>query len=110
MDHTGSGEYCDVNNLHICLRAAGAGTDLPDPGFLECLAVMPFGARYFRLLDGSVALLSPITIEPDAGLTLALDALGLDACGIPRGNCGTYTMKPAPCRMTHFDPLVITLP
>jgi len=74
--YTGSGEYCYANSLHMCLRAAGAGANLPDPGFLECLTVMPFGAGYFRLSEGAFALLSPITIDPDAGLTLALETLG----------------------------------
>lgn len=76
QSYTGSGAYCYANSLHMCLRAAGAGVDLPAPGFLECLTVMPFGASYLRLPAGATAFLSPITTDPDAGITLALNALG----------------------------------
>jgi len=74
--YTGSGAYCYANSLHMCLQAAGAGDTLPEPGFLECLTTMPFGAGYLRFGDGAVALPSPITVDPDTGLTRALDALG----------------------------------
>ncbi len=74
--YSGSGAYCYANSLHMCLQAAGAGEALPKPGFLECLTTMPFGAGYLRTAGGAVALPSPIAVDPDLGLTRALDALG----------------------------------
>jgi len=76
--YTGSGYRCYADSLHMCLHAAGAaGMDLPGPDTLECLTTMPFGAGYLRLDDGiPLVMFSPITIEPDSGLTRALDALG----------------------------------
>jgi len=74
--YTGSGAYCYANSLHMCLQAAGADDALLDPGFLECLTTMPFGTGYLRVEDGAFALPSPMTVDPDRGLTRALDALG----------------------------------
>ena len=59
----------------MCLGAAGFDA-VPGPGFLECLTTMPFGAGYIRLEQGALPLLSPVTVDPDAGLTRALAALG----------------------------------
>ncbi len=74
--YSGNGAYCYANSLHMCLQAAGAGDTLPDPGFLECLTTMPFGAGYLRIGDDAFALPSPIVVDPDVGLTRALAALG----------------------------------
>ncbi len=73
--YSGSGAYCYANSLHMCPRAAGFDA-VPGPGFLECLTTMPFGAGYIRLEQGALPLLSPVTVDPDAGLTRALAALG----------------------------------
>ncbi len=73
--YSGSGAYCYANSLHMCLRAAGFDL-VPEPGFLECLTTMPFGAGYIRLEQGALPLLSPVTVDPDTGLTRALAALG----------------------------------
>jgi len=73
--YSGSGAYCYANSLHMCLGAAGFDA-VPGPGFLECLTTMPFGAGYIRLEQGALPLLSPVTVDPDAGLTRALAALG----------------------------------
>jgi len=74
--YSGSGAYCYANSLHMCLQAAGARDTPPEPGFLECLTTMPFGAGYLRVAGGAVPLPSPMTVDPDRGLTRALDVLG----------------------------------
>ena len=75
--YTGKSEYCYANSLHMCLEGAGAeARDLPEVGFLECLTTMPFGNMYLRLEDGTLVFFDSPTVDPDAGLTLALAALG----------------------------------
>lgn len=77
IPYTGSGPYCYANSLHMSLLAAGFdSSDLPHPGFIECLTTMPFGALYLRLAQGPLAFFSPATVDPDLGLTMALEALG----------------------------------
>jgi len=73
--YTGNGAYCYANSLHMCLRAARIDV-LPDPGFLECLTIMPFGASYLRLGDGPAFFPSPPGVDPDSGLSTALKSMG----------------------------------
>ncbi len=70
--YSGNGAYCYANSLHMCLRAAGAAY-LPDPDFIECLTLMPFGAGYGDTLGFFP---SPARIDPDVGLSLALKHAG----------------------------------
>jgi hypothetical protein len=72
--YSGNGAYCYANSLHMCLRAAGA-TDLPDPGFLECLTTEPFGKAQYGS-EGTAFFPSGPVINPDSGLTLALKTMG----------------------------------
>jgi hypothetical protein len=74
IHYTGNGAYCYANSLHMSLRAAGMD-DLPTPGFIECLTTMPFGCFY---IDMASPLFFPsgAGVEPDSGLTLAMNALG----------------------------------
>jgi hypothetical protein len=69
--YTGNGAYCYANSIHMGLSAAGM-TGLPEVGFLECLTTMPFG----KLNMGGEFYPSGQLVEPDIGLTKALEALG----------------------------------
>lgn len=73
--YTGNGSYCYANSLHMCLKTAGADP-LPDPGILEALTLMPFGAHYIERESGPVFLADLAPIEPDQGLTIAMRNLG----------------------------------
>lgn len=77
LPYTGSSTYCYANSLHMALRGAGFPADsLPPPGQLECLTTMPFGFMALRLGDEVMFFPSNPEMEPDAGLTRALDCLG----------------------------------
>jgi hypothetical protein len=56
----------------MCLQAAGA-QPLPEPGFIECLTLMPFGASYSDALGFFP---SAGISDPDFGVTLALRHAG----------------------------------
>lgn len=73
--YTGNSPYCYANSLHMCLSSAHA-EGLPEPGFLECMTIMPFGACYLN--DGSAHLWfpSPASIHPDTGLDIAIKNMG----------------------------------
>ena len=79
--YVGSGDYCYAHSLSMSLLGSGAALDrTPDPGFLECLTTMPFGNMYrtstkLALFDG---------LDPDQGLTRALQSLGW-TCQLDRG-------------------------
>lgn len=77
LAYTGNGAYCYTNSLHMSLLSAGATrTELPEPGFIECLTTMPFGNMYLDLESGPLAFFSPVTIDPNEGLVRAAKALG----------------------------------
>jgi len=72
--YSGNSAYCYSNSLRMCLQHAGL-LHLPEVGLLECLTGMPFGACFLQL-DAPQFLPSPADINPDNGLTRALDILG----------------------------------
>jgi len=76
----GNSAYCYANSLHMCLEYAGMAP-LPDVGLLECMTGMPFGATFLRR-DRPLFFPSPSGMDPDRGLTQALDTLGwtCDVC------------------------------
>lgn len=77
IPYNGNSDYCYPNSLRMSLQAAGMDPrELPDVGFLECLTTLPFGKMYLRLEDGPIAFFSSFEVNPDEGLTLALNALG----------------------------------
>jgi hypothetical protein len=46
LSYTGSGSYCYANSLHMSLLGAGTSSDeVPSPGFLECLTMVPYLTR-----------------------------------------------------------------
>lgn len=61
--YTGSGAYGSVHSLSMALRESGAAAaELPEPGFIECLTLMPFGTLYLRAgRDLFVYFSSPLT-------------------------------------------------
>jgi hypothetical protein len=75
--YTGSGAYGSAHSLCMALRESGAAAaELPEPGFIECLTLMPFGTLYLRAgRDLFVYFSSPLT-NADQGITTALDLLG----------------------------------
>ncbi|MCL4878569.1 MAG: hypothetical protein KJ064_18055 [Anaerolineae bacterium] len=75
ISYTGNGAYCYANSLHMCLKAAGM-TPLPEPGFLECLTLMPFGNFYIRDEEKPMYFPGGASTEPDSGLSIALKTLG----------------------------------
>ena len=75
--YTGNGAYCYANSLYMALRAAGAAAhELPEPGFIECLTTMPFGTLYLRVGRELLVFFSSPLVNPDQGVTTALDVLG----------------------------------
>lgn len=72
--YTGNSPYCYSNSLHICLNEAGMA-NLPAPGFIECLTGMPFGATFLQL-KAPLFFPHPTPIDPDTGVTRALEVLG----------------------------------
>jgi hypothetical protein len=75
--YTGNGAYGYANSLYMALRESGAApTELPEPGFLECLTTMPFGTDYLRVGRDLLVYFSSPLANPDQGLSTALDALG----------------------------------
>jgi hypothetical protein len=81
ITYVGSGDYCYAYSLCMSLLGSGVAPDqVPSPGFLECLTTMPFGNAYHKstklaLFDG---------LDPDQGLTRAIEALGW-TCQLQRG-------------------------
>jgi hypothetical protein len=75
--YTGNGAYGYANSLYMALRASGAApSGLPEPGFLECLTIMPFGTFYLRVGRELLVYFSSPLANPDQGLSTALDVLG----------------------------------
>ena len=75
VPYTGNSAYCYANSLHMCLASVDVD-GLPDPGFLECTTIMPFGAGYVHDGPAHIWFPSPIGIDPDEGLGVALENLG----------------------------------
>jgi len=74
--YAGDGASGYAASLYMALRASGAGPELPEPGFIECLTTMPFGTLYLRVgRELVVYFRSPLT-NPDEGIAVALGALG----------------------------------
>lgn len=71
ISSTGNGAYCYANSLHMCLKAAGV-TPLPEPGFLECLMLMPFGNFYIHDEEELMYFPGGANTEPGSGLSTAL--------------------------------------
>ena len=77
LSYTGNCAYCYANSLYMSLLGAGANAqELPDPGFIECLAGGPFGKLYLRLEDGPLMFFSSPFSDPDLGLKRAIELLG----------------------------------
>jgi hypothetical protein len=75
--YEGNAAYCYANSLHMALRGSGAaGAELPEPGFLECLTTVPFGTLYLRVGRELLVYFSSPVVNPDQGLSTALDVLG----------------------------------
>lgn len=75
--YEGNAAYCYANSLYMALRGAGAtAAELPEPGFLECLTTMPFGTLYLRVGRELLVYFSSPMVNPDQGLSIALDVLG----------------------------------
>ncbi len=86
--YTGSSAYCYANSLSMALVGAGAEPhDVPDVGFLECLTTQPFGNLFIQGDAGPLPLFSSAGMDPDAGLSHALEALGW-TCQDARGGGG----------------------
>jgi hypothetical protein len=74
---TGNSAYCFSNSLHMCLQQAGM-SHLPQVGLIECMTGMPFGASFLKF-EAPLFFPNPVTIDPDSGLSRALDILGWTA-------------------------------
>ncbi|MGO8947431.1 MAG: hypothetical protein ACLQUY_07165 [Ktedonobacterales bacterium] len=89
VPYVGSGDYCYSYSLHMSLLGSGAPPEtVPSPGFLECLTTMPFGHTYLTrpqlfFFDG---------LDPDQGLTRALQSLGW-TCRLERGGDGRTALR-----------------
>ena len=77
LSYIGNSTYCYTHSLSMSLLGTGAApSEIPELGFLECLTTMPFGTLYLALEDGPMAFFSGPTVDPDAGLSRAIAALG----------------------------------
>jgi predicted double-glycine peptidase len=74
----GNGYYCFTNSLYMVLEGSNA-VNLPGTYFIECLTTMPFGNTYLALEDNPLIFFSGSNIDPDKGLSLAIEALGWEA-------------------------------
>ena len=72
--YTGNSAYCFSNSLHMCLHHVGM-PDLPEMGLLECMTGMPIGACFLKL-EEPLFFPSPACLNPNSGLTGALEILG----------------------------------
>jgi hypothetical protein len=85
IPYIGNSDYCYTHSLSMALLAAGAERAwLPEPGFLECLTTMPFGKMYLDRPSGPLTFFSNAEVDPDRGLTHALETLGW-TCDEQRG-------------------------
>lgn len=74
MAYTGNSAYCFTHSLHMCLTHAGM-PDVPNVGVFECMTGMPFGA-FFLQQELPMFFPSPSLVNPDDGLTRALETVG----------------------------------
>lgn len=81
--YSGNSAYCYSNSLRMCLEQASI-TDLPEVGLIECMTGMPFGAMFLQL-EQPMLFPNPTPIDPDSGLTRALEILGW-TCELWRSN------------------------
>ena len=72
--YTGNSHYCYSNSLHMCLQHAGMA-NLPEPGLLECMTGMPFGALFMQF-ESPLFFPSHADLNPNSGLSRALSILG----------------------------------
>ncbi|MCY3713572.1 MAG: hypothetical protein OXH02_09810 [Gemmatimonadetes bacterium] len=72
--YTGNSHYCYSNSLHMCLQHAGMA-DLPEPGLLECMTGMPFGALFLQF-ETPLFFPSHADLNPNSGMSRALSILG----------------------------------
>ena len=81
--YSGNSAYCYSNSLRMCVARAGM-EPLPETGLIECMTGMPFGATLLRHED-PLFFPNPTPIDPDSGVTSALEILGW-ACELWRTN------------------------
>lgn len=81
--YSGNSAYCYSNSLRMCLEQAGMD-HLPTTGLIECMTGMPFGATFLQLKN-PLFFPNPTPIDPDTGVTRALETLGW-ACELWRSN------------------------
>lgn len=81
--YTGNSHYCYSNSLHMCLQHAGMSS-LPEPGLLECMTGMPFGALFMQF-ESPMFFSSHADLNPHSGLSRALRILGR-TCTLWEGN------------------------
>ncbi|WP_136806059.1 hypothetical protein [Desulfosediminicola flagellatus] len=74
INYLGNSAYCFSNSLKICLENAGM-ENIPNVGLIEALTGMPFGATFLDL-QNPVFFPSPSKIDPEKGLSLAMESLG----------------------------------
>ncbi|MBV6450432.1 MAG: hypothetical protein MHPDNHAH_01156 [Anaerolineales bacterium] len=72
--YSGNSTYCYSNSLRMCLEQAGMD-HLPDTGLIECMTGMPFGATFLQF-ENPLFFPNPTPIDPDSGVTRALESLG----------------------------------
>lgn len=72
--YTGNSHYCYSNSLYMCLRHAGMA-DPPEPGLLECMTGMPFGALFLQF-ETPLFFPSHADLNPNSGMSRALSILG----------------------------------
>lgn len=74
ISYSGNSAYCFSNSLKMCLENAGMAS-IPDVGLIEALTGMPFGATFLDLKT-PVFFPSPSKIDPEKGLSMAMESLG----------------------------------
>lgn len=72
--YTGNSHYCYSNSLHMCLKHASMD-NVPEPGLLECMTGMPFGALFLEF-ETPLFFPSHADLNPISGLSRALGILG----------------------------------
>lgn len=81
--YSGNSAYCYSNSLRMCLEQAGM-EQLPAAGLMECMTGMPFGATFLQF-ENPLFFPNPTPINPDSGVTRALEILGW-TCELWRSN------------------------
>jgi len=81
--YSGNSAYCYSNSLRMCLEQAGMDHP-PAAGLIECMTGMPFGGTFLQL-ETPLFFPNPTPIDPDIGVTHALETLGW-ACELWHGD------------------------